>query len=532
MIDGQIEQKRPQPVVLIILDGWGVMQPYSGNAISQADIPNFNDLIIKYPAMTLRASGEAVGLPWGEVGNSEVGHMNLGAGRIIYQDLPKINKSISDNSFFKNKVLLETIDYVKQRKTKLHLLGLASNGGVHSSLEHLQAILILAKERKLSQVFIHIILDGRDTPYNSGLNFVKDIKRFSKEYGIGKIATVSGRFYAMDRNNKWDRTARAYYAMALGEGNKYNNPVKAIEDSYNKKVYDEEFAPTVITSDNKAVARVESGDGVIFYNFRPDRARQITKAFILPGFEKFDRKKSIKDLFFTCFTEYEKDLPVKVVFPQEIINNTLGETISQQGLRQLRVAETEKYAHVTYFFNGGRENKFKEEEHLLISSPKVQSYDLSPEMSALKITDELIKSIDKNIYDFILINYANPDMVGHTGNLKAAVLAIEATDRCLGRVVKKVLEKEGILLITADHGNAEFMFDMQTGMINKEHTTNPVPLIIVSEKFEGKTIGFKDVPGNDLSLIKPQGILSDVAPTIIKIMSLDKPREMTGRSLI
>ncbi len=532
MPNGQIRQKCPRPVVLIVLDGWGVTQPYSGNAISLANTPNFNDLIIKYPAMTLRASGEAVGLPWGEAGNSEVGHMNLGAGRIIYQDLPKINKSISDNSFFKNKALLEIIDYVKKRKTKLHLLGLASNGGVHSSLEHLQALLVLVKEHKLSQVFIHVILDGRDTPYNSGLNFVKDIRRFSKEYEIGKIATVSGRFYAMDRDNRWDRIARAYYAIALGEGNKYNDPVEAIRDSYNKKIYDEEFVPTVITNNDKAVAKVENGDGIIFYNFRPDRARQITKAFILPGFEKFDRKRDIKDLFFTCFAEYEKDLPVKVAFPQEIIGNTLGEIISRQGLRQLRVAETEKYAHVAYFFNGGRENKFEKEEHLLISSPKVQSYDLAPEMSALKITAELLKLIDKDIYDFILINYANPDMVGHTGNLKAAILAIEAVDECLGRVVEKVLKKEGVLLITADHGNAEFMFDMQTGMINKEHTTNPVPFIIVSKKFEGKTIGFKDVPGHDLSLIKPQGILSDVAPTIVKIMALNKPREMTGRSLI
>lgn len=532
MNNQELQSKRPKPVVLMILDGWGVTQPYSGNAISQASIPNFNNLIIKYPSMTLSASGEAVGLPWGESGNSEVGHLNLGAGRIIYQDLPKINKSISDNSFFKNKALLETINYVKKQKTKLHLLGLSSNGGVHSSLDHLQALLILAKEQKLSEVFIHIILDGRDTPYNSGINFIKDIMRFSREYKIGEIATISGRFYTMDRDNRWDRIAKAYYAMVFGEGNQSEEPVNAIKDSYKKKIYDEEFIPTVIIKNNKAVAKVEKGDGIIFYNFRPDRARQITKALVLPGFEKFNRKKNIKDLFFTCFTEYEKDLPVKVVFPQEIINNTLGEIISRQGLRQLRVAETEKYAHVTYFFNGGREDKFKEEEHLLISSPKVQSYDLAPEMSALKITDELVKLVDKSIYDFILINYANPDMVGHTGNLKATVLAVEAVDKCIGRVVKKVLEKEGILLITADHGNAESMFNMQTGMIDKEHTANPVPFIIVSQAFEGKTIGFKDAPGNDLSLIKPQGILSDIAPTVTKLMGIDTPQEMTGRSLI
>ncbi|MDD5032278.1 MAG: 2,3-bisphosphoglycerate-independent phosphoglycerate mutase [Patescibacteria group bacterium] len=533
MVDDKknIQINRPKPVVLVVLDGWGVTQPYSGNAITQASTPNFNDLVAHYPSMTLRASGEAVGLPWGEAGNSEVGHLNLGLGRIIYQDLPMINKAISDNSFYKKEVLLKAIEQAKANKAKLHFFGLVSSGNVHSSVEHLYALLALAKEKKVKEVFIHVVLDGRDTPYNSGVGFIKDLNHYIAGCGLGKIATISGRFYAMDRDNHWDRTAKAYLAMTAGEGNRGEDAIKILEESYKKKIYDEEFVPTVIIEKGKPVALVENGDSLVFFNFRPDRARQITKAFVLPSFNKFAGWKYLNNLFFAGFIEYEKDLPMEVVFPQEDIANTLGEIIARAGLKQLRIAETEKYAHVTYFFNGGRETKSEGEEHELVPSPAVISYDLKPEMSAVGVTDKIIKAIDDDKYDFILINFANPDMVGHTGNLAATIKAIEVVDNCLGKITKKVLDKNGAIMVTADHGNAEMMFNMQTGMIDKEHSTNPVPFILVGSQFEGKTIGFKEIPGGDLSLVKPQGILSDVAPTVLKIMGLSKPKEMTGRSL-
>ena len=531
MAGNKTQINRPKPVVLVVLDGWGVTQPYSGNAISQANTPNFNDLVAHYPSMTLRASGEAVGLPWGEAGNSEVGHLNLGLGRIIYQDLPRINKAISDNSFYKNEVFLKAIDQAKANNSKLHFFGLVSSGNVHASIEHLYALLALAKEKKVKEAYIHVILDGRDTPYNSGVNFIKDLNHYIAECGIGKIATISGRFYAMDRDNHWDRIAKAYSAMVAGEGNKGEDAIEVLEESYKKKIYDEEFVPTVIMEKGKPVAQVENGDSLIFFNFRPDRARQITKAFVLPSFNKFSGWKYLDNLFFAGFVEYEKDLPMEIVFPQEVIADTLGEIIAQAGLKQLRVAETEKYAHVTYFFNGGREAKSEGEEHELAPSLAVISYDLKPEMSALAVTEKVIKAIDSDKYDFILINFANADMVGHTGNLQAAIKAVEVVDSCLGKITKRVLDKNGAVLVTADHGNAEMMFNMQTGMIDKEHTANPVPFILVGRQFEGKTIGFKEIPGSDLSLVKPQGILSDVAPTVLKIMGLPKPKEMTGRSL-
>jgi len=531
MVGNKTQTNRPRPVVLIVLDGWGVTQPYSGNAISQANTPYFNDLVAHYPSMTLRASGEAVGLPWGEVGNSEVGHLNLGLGRIIYQDLPRINKSISDNSFYKNEVFSKAIEHAKTNNGKLHFLGLVSSGNVHASIEHLYALLALAKEKKVKEVYIHVILDGRDTPYNSGVGFLKDLNHYIASCGLGKIATVSGRFYAMDRDNHWERTAKAYAAMVSGMGNQGEEAIKVLEEGYKKKIYDEEFAPTVIMEKGKPVARVENGDSLIFFNFRPDRARQITKAFVLPSFNKFENWQYLDKLFFAGFVEYEKELPMEVAFPPEVPANTLGEVISKAKLKQLRIAETEKYAHVTYFFNGGRETKSEGEDHELVPSPAVASYDLKPEMSAFEVTEKVLKAIDDDKYDFILINFANPDMVGHTGNLAAAIKAVEAVDSCLGKIGKRVLDKNGALLVTADHGNAEMMFNMQTGMIDKEHTANPVPFILIGKQFEGKTIGFKEVPGSDLSLVKPQGILSDVAPTMLKVMGIAKPKEMTGRSL-
>lgn len=522
---------RPKPVVLAILDGWGITQPYSGNAVSLADTANFDNLVSKYPAMVLSASGEAVGLPWGESGNSEVGHLNMGLGRIVYQDLPLINKSISDNTFYNNQAFNNAIEHVQKNKSSLHLFGLVSNGGVHSSIEHLQALIVLAKDKGVKNVYIHAILDGRDAPFNSGINFIKELERFINEYEVGKIATVSGRFYAMDRDNRWDRIEKAYKAMVLGEGNVAQSPVKAINDSYNKKIYDEELVPTVIIEDDKPLATIKDDDSVIFFNFRSDRARQITKALVLPGFSKFPSWKYIKNLHFVCFTEYEKDLPVDVAFLGEEESNTLGSILSNNNLKQLRIAETEKYAHVTYFFNGGKEAKFPGEDHILIPSPQVSSYDQKPEMSANLITEAILKEIEKNTYDFILVNFANADMVGHTGNLKAAIKAVEVVDKCVGKLSKSIISKNGIMLITADHGNAEVMFNMQTGMIDKEHTSNPVPFIIVGNDFEGKTIGFQEAPGSDLSILQPQGILSDIAPTILKILGIKKPDEMTGRSL-
>lgn len=528
----KLKSNIPKPTILAVLDGWGIMQPYSGNAISQANTPVMNELIAKYPSMALRASGEAVGLPWGEVGNSEVGHLNLGLGRILYQELPRINKAIKNNTFYHNEQLLKAIEHVKKNNSKLHLLGLTSNGCVHSSFDHLLALLAFAKEQNVEKLFVHAILDGRDTAYNSGLGFIHDLERNLAEYGVGKIATISGRFYTMDRNNNWDRIAKAYNSIVNGVGNKNESAAVAIEESYKKRVYDEEFIPTVITKNEQPIALVEKDDAIIFFNYRADRARQITKTFVLPGFDKFTGWKYQNNLLFVCFTQFEKDLPVEIAFLPEKIDHTLGQVISEAGLKQMRIAETEKYAHVTYFFNGGIETKSAGEEHMLVSSPQISSYDLKPEMSAPDITDKLIKAIEDNTYDFILINYANADMVGHTGNMQATVKAVEAVDKCLEKIVKLVLEKEGVLLITADHGNAEMMFNIQTGMIDKEHTANPVPFVVVGKDFEGRSIGFQNAPGKDLSLVQPQGILSDVAPTVLKIMEIEKPLEMTGRSLI
>jgi len=527
------KKEQSRPIILFVLDGWGILQPYSGNAISQANTANMEGFISRYPSTTLRASGEAVGLPWGESGNSEVGHLNLGLGRIVYQGLPRINKAISDNSFFKNEALLKAIAHVKKNKSQLHLLGLVSNGGVHSSIEHLEALLVLAKEHKIKKVFIHAILDGRDTPYNNGLNFIKDIERFFQEYGLGKIATICGRFYAMDRDNHWtDRVAKAFAAICYGEGKESQDAVSAVESSYNNKIYDEEFSPTVIKEEGKPVAIVEDKDAMVFFNFRADRARQLTKAFVIPSFNKFPRREYFSDLLFVSFTQYEKFLPVEVAFPPEAPKNGLGEVIASAKLKQLRIAETEKYAHVTYFFNGGRDVKFPGEDRLLVPSPRIASYDLKPEMSIAQVTDKLVKAINDETYDFIMVNFANPDMVGHTGNLKAAVKSVEAVDKALGRIVKRVLLKGGVAVITADHGNCEMMFNMQTGAIDKEHSSNPVPLVIVGKQFEGRNIKDQDAPGNDLSLVKPQGVLADVAPTILKIMQLKQPPEMTGRPLI
>lgn len=525
------ENKQAKLVVLVILDGWGVNQDYPGNAITQASTPTFDMMIENYPAMTLRASGEAVGLPWGEPGNSEVGHLNMGLGRILYQDLPRINKEITDNSFYNNKVLLEAVEHVKKNNSRLHLMGVVSNGGVHASVDHLHALIKFANKNGIEKTFVHAILDGRDTAYNSGLNFIKGVERSIKEFGKGHIATVSGRFYAMDRNNNWDRVEKAYVAMTENIGEKGQSASRAVADSYKNKIYDEEFLPTVIEEGGQATGTIKENDAVIFYNYRPDRARQITKAFVNEDFNKFERRVFHKNLYFATFTEYEKDLPVHVVFPQEKLVNGLGECLSRAGLSQLRISETEKYAHVTYFFNGGGELKMEREDHVLVPSPDVTSYAEKPEMSSRELTDRIVKAIQDEKYDFILVNYPSADMVGHTGVIKEAIKGVEALDACLGRILKNVLEKDGVLMVTADHGNADTMFNMQTGQINKEHSSNPIPLIICGNDFQGKNFGWQDTVSNDLSLVQPQGILADIAPTVLELFNIKKPDEMKGVSL-
>lgn len=527
-----VNPDRPKPVVLAILDGWGVAQNYSGNAITQASLTNFPDFIARYPATTLRASGESVGLPWGKEGNSEVGHLNIGLGRIIYQDLPRINRSISDGSFAANPALLGAFKHVENNKSKLHIMGLVSNGGIHSSIEHLRSLLTIAKKQGIDQVYVHAFLDGRDTPYNSAMTYITDLERAMTDLQIGKIASLSGRFYAMDRDNHWDRIEKTYLAMTEGKGNMADSAADAITASYKKKIYDEEFVPTVIKDDDWPTAVVSENDALIFFNFRPDRARQITKAFVLPGFDKFSRDAFLKKLYFVSMTEYERDLPVEIAFPLENFKNSLGEVLSKNNFKQLRIAETEKYAHVTYFFNGGREAKSPGEDHDLIPSPSVDSYALLPEMAAIQMTDKVVKVINENTYDFILINFANTDMVGHTGDLAATIKATEAVDKCIGKISRAILAKNGIFLITADHGNAEIKVNMQTGQKSKEHTTNPVPFLVIGNEFEGKKIGWAEAPGGDLSLVQPIGILSDIAPTILKILKIDQPMEITGKSLL
>jgi 2,3-bisphosphoglycerate-independent phosphoglycerate mutase len=525
-----VELKR-RPVVLIVLDGWGVAPPSSGNAVTLAKTPVFNNLLTHYPSYTLQASGEAVGLPWGKMGNSEVGHLNLGAGKIVWQTLPKIDHSITDGSFFKNEIFLEAINFVKNKKSKLHLIGLVSNGNVHSSINHLYALLELIKEKKLENVFIHAILDGRDTPFNSGEVFIKELEKRLKKLNIGKIATLVGRYWAMDRDKHWERTEKAYLAITDGEAERYfKEPLKAISESYKEKNYDEEFKPTVIVDkNNRPIAKVSDNDAVIFFNFRPDRARQLTKAFVLEDFEYFKRRRKIENLFFVTLTEYEANLPVKVAFPPEKIENPLAKILSDLNLKQFHIAETEKYAHVTYFFNGGREKPFPNEDRVLIPSPKVTSYDQKPEMSAYEVTNKTIEAIEKNIYDFVIVNFANPDMVGHTGNLEAGKKAVEVVDECLGKILFSLLKINGCAIVTADHGNIEEMINLRTGEIDKEHSTNPVPFIIVSKEFELKN-PLTEVP--DLSLTTPIGVLADVSPTILKLMGIPKPKEMTGVSLI
>ena len=523
---------RPKPLVLAICDGWGAAPPAKGNAITEGKTPNFDKLVREYPAMTVYASGNEVGLSFGEMGNSEVGHLNIGAGRVYYQTFPRIGKSIADKTFFNNEAFLQVSKHVKKNKSALHLIGLVSPGNIHASQDHLYALLKFAKQQKIKRVYIHAILDGRDTTYNSAGDFVVSLQNKIKEFKRGEIVTLSGRYYAMDRNQRWDRVELAYKAMVDGTSKTYSkDPIEAIEESYKNEVYDEKIVPVVIGKEGEPTAVVEDGDGVIYFNFRPDRARELTEAFVLPSFSKFERKK-LKNLFFVTMTEYEKEIPVTVAYPPIVVHNCLAEVISKAGLKQFHVAETEKYAHVTFFLNGTVEEPFPGEERKIIPSPKVSSYDKEPEMSAAAITKEVVKAIESDKYDVIILNYANADMVGHTGDYKAAMKGVEIIDKGFGAIVDHVLAKDGIFIMTADHGNAEETINLQTKEKNKEHSTNPVPFIVVSQKMKGQAGPGGDPPEGDLSLIHPVGMLADVAPTILKLLGIKKPKEMSGRAFL
>ena len=502
-----------KPVMLMILDGFGIAPMSDGNAVESAKKPNFDRLIKNYPSTQLQASGMFVGLPEGQMGNSEVGHLNIGAGRIIYQELTRITKEIQDGGFFTNEALMAAINNAKENNSALHLMGLLSDGGVHSHIDHLKGLLDLAKKYEVKEVYLHGFMDGRDVAPSSGKDFVVEIERYMNEIGVGKIATLSGRYYAMDRDNRWERVELAYNAMVLGKGETASSAVEAIEKSYHDNKTDEFVLPVVV--DNNGM--IKNGDSVIFFNFRPDRAREITRAINDKEFTGFNRE--TLNLTFVTMTQYDKTLEgVLVAYRPQTIENTLGEYVSNKGLNQLRIAETEKYAHVTFFFNGGVEKEYAGEDRALVSSPKVATYDLKPEMSAYEVTEELIKRIDEDKYDMIILNYANPDMVGHTGVMEAAVKAIETVDECLGKVADKILEKDGTLFITADHGNAEIMVDFSTGNPFTAHTTDPVPFVWVSNRTEGRAL--------------KEGKLADIAPTMLNEMGLEKPEEMTGECLI
>jgi 2,3-bisphosphoglycerate-independent phosphoglycerate mutase len=526
-----MEKTRPKPVVLIVLDGWGVAPDSEGNAITRAQTPVMNRLITGYPAMTLSAASSEVGLNWGEMGNSEVGHLNIGAGRVYYQMCPRINKALSDRSFFENPVFLAAIEHAKSHNSRLHFIGLLSPGGVHSYQGHMYALLEMAASAQFKNVFVHAITDGRDALFNSGADFVTQAVEKMRQLNTGRIATVVGRYYAMDRDNRWDRVEKAYRAIAEGIGEKATDPVEAVKASYEKKVFDEEIAPTVITENNRPLAVVGPDDAVVFFNFREDRARELTKAFVLPDFDKFNRVYQ-PGIFFVTMTEYEKGLPCKVAFTPDLITDCLAKVASDAGLKQLHVAETEKYAHVTFFMNGQREEPFANEDRILVPSPRVTSYDQKPEMSEGEVTAKTVAAIQDDLYDLIIMNYASPDMVGHTGNLEATIQACSFTDQCVGKVVDAALARGGVVCITADHGNAEEVRNLQTGGVDKEHSTSPVPFIVVGKEYEGMNMGLPEGVDADLSVVPPVGVLGDVAPTVLKILGLDQPPEMTGRPLI
>ncbi|MBI2405721.1 2,3-bisphosphoglycerate-independent phosphoglycerate mutase [Candidatus Microgenomates bacterium] len=544
-----------KPVVLVVLDGWGLAPHSAGNAITQANTPNMNKYWATYPHGELLASGESVGLPANEVGNTEVGHLNLGAGRVVLQDLKRISKAVEDGSFFYNKALRDMVAHVKQHNSKLHIVGLVGSGHVHSSVEHLFATLDFAKKEGLQNVFLHLFTDGRDSPPKEGASIVAKVEEKLKSVNVGQIATIGGRYFGMDRDKRWERTQKAYEVMVLGRGVGAREAVEAIQNAYQKGQTDEFVEPTVIqTGEGKPTAVVDDNDALIFYNFRVDRPRQLTMAFVLPNFENlrefefgydphtrraegkvkfeapFTREKVLKNLFFVTMTEYQKNLPVSAVaFPPEVIEKPLVVVLSEKGLRQLHMAESEKERFVTYYFDGQREKQLPSEEVLIVPSPKVPTYDKKPEMSVAKLTDEFKKVISRGVYHFILVNIANPDMVAHSGNLKATIAGVEHADRALGEMVSEVLRMGGTVVVTADHGNAEELLTFPTtsyfvttakGEVNTDHSNNPVPVIVARADFEGKSHTFT------------RGILGDVAPTILALMGVAPPAEMTGKNLL
>lgn len=501
-------------VLLCIMDGWGINTDCSKDATLVAKTPNMDRFYKEEKNIQIFADGEHVGLPSGQMGNSEVGHLNIGAGRVVYQDLTRINKSIKDGDFFTNEKFLNAVKHVKENNSALHMFGLVSTGGVHSSLEHILALIEFAKQQKLTKVYFHAFLDGRDTPPKSAVGFLETVEAKLKEAGLPQVASVSGRYYAMDRDNRWDRVEKAYNMLVLGEGNKANSAVEAVKASYEKDVTDEFVEPTVINVPN---SRIEDNDAIIFFNFRPDRAREISKAINFEDFDGFTRKAVRKNLYYVTFKQYDASFPFPVAFEPQPLVNLLGEVLDKNGIKQFRTAETEKYAHVTFFFNGGIDEPNKLEKRVLINSPKVATYDLQPEMSAPMVCDEVLKALDNKDYGFVLVNFANPDMVGHTGVMEAAVKACETVDTCVGKIVAKAKENDVAVVLTADHGNAECMEDKVTHAPYTAHTTNPVPLFVMNA-------------GN--IELKETGALCDIAPTVLDIMGIKKPEEMTGVSLI
>ena len=507
-----------KPTVLMILDGYGLNDNRTGNAVAQAQTPVMDKLMAEYPFVKGNASGLAVGLPDGQMGNSEVGHLNMGAGRIVYQDLTKITKAIQDGDFFENKALLAACENVKANDSALHMFGLVSDGGVHSHNEHIYGLLELAKGQGIKKVYVHCFLDGRDTPPASGKEYVEQLEEKMKEIGVGAVASVMGRYYAMDRDNRWERVEKAYNALVKGIGETAESGPAGIQASYDADTTDEFVLPTVVMKDGAPVATIKDQDSIIFYNFRPDRAREITRVFCDDNFEGFNRGPRVKTTY-VCFTEYDVTIENKqVAFVKEEITNTFGQFLADRGLKQARLAETEKYAHVTFFFNGGVEEPNEGEDRILVKSPKVATYDLQPEMSAYEVCDKLVEAIKSDKYDVIIINFANPDMVGHTGVENAAIKAIEAVDECVGKAVEAVKEVNGQMFICADHGNAEQLIDDETGEPFTAHTTNPVPFILVNADPAYK--------------LREGGCLADIAPTLIELMGLEQPAEMTGKSLL
>ena len=507
-----------KPTVLMILDGFGLNEKHEANAVYEAKTPNIDRLMKEYPFVKGYASGLAVGLPDGQMGNSEVGHMNMGAGRIVYQELTRITKEIEDGTFFENPALKDAMKKVKENNSALHMWGLLSDGGVHSHITHLYGLLEMAKREGLDKVYVHCFLDGRDTAPTSGITYVKALEEKMAELGIGKIASLSGRYYAMDRDNRWDRVQKAYDVLTKGEGEQAESAVDAMQASYDKDVTDEFVVPTAIVENGKPVATVSDKDSVIFFNFRPDRAREITRAFCADTFDGFDRG-ARKDATYVCFTEYDATIPnTEIAFKKVELHNTFGEYLAAHGKTQARIAETEKYAHVTFFFNGGVEEPNPGEDRILVKSPKVATYDLKPEMSAYEVCDKLCEAIRGGKYDVIIVNFANPDMVGHTGIEAAAIKAVEAVDECVGRAVEALKEMDGVMFLCADHGNAEQLKDYTTGAPFTAHTTNPVPFILINAD---PSYGLRE-----------GGCLADIVPTLLELMGMEQPKEMTGKSLL